>query len=311
MRVKSVSPTDEPMETDVRSGLGRPEPAAWPSAADRCLLWLLRLSGQTGGSSCPARLYAATLYTMLVVANGYAVVGLARIGAAALVAGRNFFETAFSTYFFGTMQALSLAPLTSTVFCGRRRYAVLLSDVQTLLEETSRSADINVNYKPLTKKVYMLLIAEIALTAITMSLMFAVMKTTLYQVCAFTLMGCLTMVWFYICMVIALISLFMVPIKFLYITLLLGGGFRAVDAELQSLARDGDLKDWARLARLRGLQDRLSTAFSRLVADMTPELIPSLSYGITGLVISFLVVFQSAKAGTLLSHLPLLCPTCC
>ena len=306
MRVKSVSPTDEPMETDVRSGLGRSEPAAWPSAADRCLLWLLRLTGQTGGSSWPARLYAATLYTMLVVANGYIVVRMAGIGGASLARGEKFLDVAFKTFFFGTMQALSLAPLTSTVLCGRRRYAVLFSEVQTLLEEMSRSTDIKVNYKSLTRKVYILLVAKITLAAVIPLLLFALLKTALYAVCAISPLACVKLIAFYISMIASQVSFFMVPIKFLYITLLLGGGFRAVDAELQSLARDGDLKDWARLARLRGLQDRLSTAFSRLVTDMTPELIPSLSFGIAGLVISFLVVFQSAKAGTLLSQLPLL-----
>ena len=276
----------------------------WPSAADRGLLWLLRLTGQTGGSSWPARLYAATLYIVLVGTSTASAVTMAMQGVAAITSGRSFLQAAFSSFFFGLSHSLILAPVTSTLVCGRRRYAALLCGVQSLIEDAAREIESQPICQRLRNRVTVLLgvttATLLAISVVQVLLPYSVMAKT----CADSRMGCVIALSSNALLITTITSVLLIPIKFLYMTLLLSEGFRAVDAELQTLARHGDLKDWVRLARLRGLQDRLSTSFSRLVADMTPELIPILLAGITSMVISFLVLFQSSAADSDDFHMP-------
>ena len=273
--------------------------AVWPSAADRGLLWLLRLTGQTGGAGLPARLYAIILYILLTVTSGITVVNLTTLGVTALRSGQSFLEAAFGSYFFGSVQALMVAPLTSTLVCGRRRYAALLSDVQTLLEETAQTIEGQTIYTLLRRRSSVLAGTMAVSVLVVVVLQALTTKSELTKPCGDSTLACFIAAWSYVVVWVALImSQQLIPVKFLYMTLLLSGGLGAVDAELRSLAGDGDLKDWARLVRLRGLHDRLSTAFSRLVTDMTPELISTIVSGITSLVMSFLTLFLSATVDT-------------
>ncbi|KAF0306571.1 hypothetical protein FJT64_021954 [Amphibalanus amphitrite] len=271
----------------------------WPSTADRALVALLRVAGQTGGPGWPARLYAALLYITVAAVSVMSVIYFLDIGFSYLRKGMTLLEAAFATFFFGCVQGLPLVPLTATVICGRRRYAALLPEVQQLAEELAQKMPNQPVRRWLRKKAALLLGATVV--AFTM-LTFLMLIIEVDGNCWTLSFECLTRISLFLIVSITMVALLSIPIKFRYVTLVVGVGFGAVDTELRSLARDGDLKDWNRLAQLRLLHDRLSGAFSRLVTDMTPELILSMMTGVISLVISFLLGFQSTVTGDLKSN---------
>ena len=262
---------------------------------ERALLWLLRLTGQADGFSCAVQLYAVLLYVVTTGVDIFIVVLLGRLGVQALSSGQKFLEAAFRSYFFGALSAISWVPLTCTAVCGRSRYTRLLSDVQTLLKEEAQVMGERTTDKRLRTTTH-LLVAAAAVLVSSYVLLFLQAKEYVIDLCTFHApMSCLFSIMYYLSLGLIFVSLYMIPIKFLYITMLLSGGFEAVDAELRALARDGKLKDWTRLAQLRGLQDRLSTTFSRLVTDMTPELIPVTICGVAFLISTFLALLFASQ----------------
>ena len=280
-------------------------PAGWPTTADRLLVGLLRLAAQSGSTRWSARLYAVLFYLPIVTVCVMSSQRLAQNGLAAYAGGQTLLQAAFASYFFGTLQALMVVPLLATVVCGRSRYWALLADVRSLMEEVARSVDVGRSYKSLARRIWLLLAAELLQFVLVACMAYMSMKATVDPACSYyNATVCFFVIASYAAIVLLQSSMFMIPAKFLYITLILGSGFQAVNTELQSLAGGGHLKDWSRLARLRSLQDRLSGTFSRLVTDMTPELIPAMVFGTISMVITFLVLFQSAQDGTLTSNLP-------
>ncbi|KAF0296437.1 hypothetical protein FJT64_006128 [Amphibalanus amphitrite] len=291
-----TSPDDESGSTEIAP------PTVWPSAIDRALVVLLRVTGQMGGPGWLARLYAVLLYVTVATVSVMSVTYFMELGVNGMRNGSGILEAAFASYFFGCVQALPMLPLTATVIRGRRRYAALLPEVQQLAEELAREIPRQSIRGKLRKKAALLLGVAVVIVAIGCVLTLLMIMVGFGQACARLSSQCLMGIFLFTTSSIIAASTFSIPIKFLYITLVVGVGFGAVDTELQSLARNGDIKDWNRLARLRLLHDRLSGAFSRLVTDMTPELILSMTTGVISLVITFLLGFQTTLTGEWVSN---------
>ncbi|KAF0298824.1 hypothetical protein FJT64_003825 [Amphibalanus amphitrite] len=282
-------------------------PSGWPSAADRALVALLRAGAQSGSSRWPARLYAVLLYTPLAAVTVVNVRQVVQIGVNALAAGQTLMQAAFSSYFFGTMQALMLPPLVASLLGGRSRYLALLDTVRAVMDELAGSVDVKASHQTLTRRVWILLTAQIMQILLIPCMLYLPFKASINAACSHNAIACITMVGMSAMIAILQMCLFMIPTKFLYMTMVLGSGYSALNAELQSLAGGGELRHWGALARLRPLQDRLSGAFRRLVDDMAHELTLAMVTGVFNLVISLLVLFQAASSSALLlAQLPIL-----
>ena len=272
-----------------------PRAAARPlPRSGRVIVWLLRLTGQSGGSSWIAWLHAAVSYAFLTGASLTLASRKSVAGAARLRETQAFFTAAMESSLFGVTHVLTWLPMTCTFFVGRRRYEVLLTGLREAGESARRYPSHAACLRVLNRRLLTLL-AGVAISTAVLLVNYIILLDVAEQCDESTRQCFLAMMQSTLFASIDGI-MFQVALKLRFAGILIESGMEVVCYELKTMVDQGCI-DLNKLKHLRKCQAKLSTSFSRITRGMMPELLACMLYGVIAQVSGFLLIISTIKRG--------------
>ena len=216
----------------------RPSPAdgavIWRSFAGRVIVLLLRLTGHCSRPGWRALLLPAALFIAITAGAAISTHEQLTRGLRLLAAGTPLFPAMTQSAFLGAPVALRWVALAATFAFGRRRYAELMSEVATLLDEMSQLPGFAKEGKALRRRVVVVLMLFVGTTVVTFySTVIADRGAT--EKCKTADVECLGYILTLTEMFLFMWCSLLIPHKFLFLSELLIGGLRTISSELRSL----------------------------------------------------------------------------
>ena len=272
-----------------------PRTAARPlPRSGRVILWLMRLTGQSGGSSWFFKLNATLSYAFLTFASLTLAFQKGLAGAARLRETQAFFTAAMESSLFGVTHVLTWLPMTCTFFVGRRRYEVLLTGLREAGESTRDYPSHAMCLRWLNRQFRAMLVGTILST--TILLVNYILLRDVAQQCNKSTSSCVKSVMFSIIYTTIDAIMFQVGTKLIFAGTIIVSGFQVVCYEIKTMVDQGCI-DLKKLKHLRKCHAKLSTSFSHMTRGMFPELLVGMLYGIIAQVSSFLLIVSTIQRG--------------
>ncbi|KAF0303680.1 hypothetical protein FJT64_024400 [Amphibalanus amphitrite] len=284
--------------TLVRIKTGRPAtrsgqvtPAGRPPVQRRLLVALLRATASTTRSGWRSSLYAALVYCLTTTAALQVTVSLFKQGLGLRKAGAGYMTTMTHTYFFGMMPLIAWTSLTVTFVYGGRRYERVLTELDKMpdippeLPKTTAAARWRNRLSHLD---IWLLVIILPFTTLCGSAVAIVRQCHPFvPMCLLSIVVTVQRELFF------MLPFLLVPAKFMWAARRLRSRSDAVNVALESLVNSRPSDAAARLELLGRAQSRISACLTRLTDGMAAELVPTMLYGVSALVV--LIMRVTAK----------------
>ena len=230
---------------------------SWRSGAGRAIVLLLRLTGHWSRPGWRALLLPTALFIAITAGAALSTYEQFTRGLRLLAAGTPLFPAMTQSAFLGVPVVLRWLALAATFAFGRRRYAELMSEVARLMDDMAELPGFAKEVKALRRRVVVVLMLFVGATAMTF---YAMVWGYAMEQCKMFGVECIG----HLVLVLG-ISLFawcslLIPLRFLFLSELLIGGFRTISVDLRSLPdlpSDRGLRSLPDLPTDRG--DRLPT----------------------------------------------------
>ena len=214
-------------------------------------------------------------------------------------AGMPIFRALHATYFVAIPNIVQWAALTASFVYGRRRYNMVLPEVNAVLIGVDNLPKLAKNRSPSHHAgEYMW-----GLTSAIVVVYTVYISADIASACREgSTLVCATRLGEFVVHGYIYLALQLIAMKFIFASLMLSSGFEAINNELKAVIADGC--DEMYLRQVCQLQKQLSSVFCRLTTSMTAELVFVMTYGImVQVVLALMLVSPSGMSAASVSFL--------